>query len=78
MVLIDPIWDETVRNDRAYLEINIDVFSPQVADLCEIERDYGQEVLKEALMNYARYKSPKELRKNYIKNREEYQNCIRI
>ena len=41
IVLIDPIWDETVRNDRAYLEINIDVFSPQVADLCEIEKEYG-------------------------------------
>ena len=29
-------------------------------------------------MHYARNKSPQELRKNYIKNREEYQNCIRI
>ena len=29
-------------------------------------------------MNYARNKSPQELRKHYIKNKEEYQNCIRI
>lgn len=34
--------------------------------------------MKEALINYARNKSPQELRKNYIKNKEEYQNCIRI
>lgn len=28
IVLIDPIWDETAKNDKAYFEINVDVFGP--------------------------------------------------
>ena len=46
IVLIDPIWDETAKNDKAYFEINADVFGPQNVALTEIEKDHGRELLK--------------------------------
>ena len=45
-VLIDPIWDETAKNDKSYLEINVDVFGPQNVALREIERVNGMDLLK--------------------------------
>ena len=28
IIMIDPIWDESVYNDKAYREIMIDIFCP--------------------------------------------------
>ena len=77
-VLIDPIWDETAKNDKAYFEISVDVYGPQNVALKEIEKEHGREVLKQSIKNYARNKAPQDKRRNFVENQEEYSNCIRI
>ena len=58
IVMVDPIWDESVKNDKEYREIMIDVFCPLTISLGEVDRDFGWEIFQGALKHYARHKAP--------------------
>ena len=78
IIMIDPIWDESVYNDKAYREIMIDIFCPLSTSLSEVNRDFGWEIFQGALVHYARNKVPQEMRKKYLADKEDYQNCVRV
>ena len=46
--------------------------------MSEVNRDFGWEIFQGALVHYARNKAPQEMRRKYLADKEDYQNCVRV
>ena len=58
VIMIDPIWDITAKNDKAYRDVLIDIYGPEETVLKPQEDSYGKSILVQALKHAARTKSP--------------------
>ena len=43
--MIDPIWDVTAKNDKAYRDVLIDIYGPESAVLTPLDDSYGKYIL---------------------------------
>ena len=58
IVMIDPLWNESVQNDDMYREVLIDVYAPEVVELDAIEDSVGMQHLEKALKHAAKTRAP--------------------
>ena len=78
VLMIDPIWDESVENESAYHDILLDIYGPESTTIMPVDDAYGMKVLANALKHAAMTKAPDSARKMYLANEADYKDCFRV
>ena len=72
IIMIDPIWNETVTNDQQYGNVLIDIYSPAQVYVELMDYDLGFSYFVEACKDAAITMSPVESRKYYLQSSPQY------
>ena len=62
IIMIDPLWNDTVDNDDMYREVLIDIYAPETVSIDQVEDERGMQYLAKALKHAAKTRAPVESR----------------
>ena len=66
IIMVDPLWNESVENDQLYKEVLIDIYCPESVSIDQVEDKRGMEYFAAALKHHARVLAPLEAREHYL------------
>ena len=72
IIMIDPLWNDTVDNDDMYREVLIDIYAPETVSIDQVEDARGMQYLAKALKHAAKTRAPVESRQTYLEENEDY------
>lgn len=72
IIMIDPLWNDTVDNDDMYREVLIDIYGPEGVNLDPVEDARGMQYLANALKHAAKNRAPVDSRQTYLEENEDY------
>ena len=78
VIMVDPIWNETVENDVRYKDVMIDLYSKEELEIKPLSDAYGMEVFAKALKHAAMTRIPEENHVKYLADNPDYEDVIRI
>jgi hypothetical protein len=76
IIMIDPVWNETVDNSDMYREVLVDVYAPETVVLDQVEDRKGMQYLEKALKHAARTRTTEDKKQYYLEDNPEYGNDV--
>lgn len=78
MLMVDPIWNECARRDKAFQDVTIDIYCNDEVQIEPIDDRTGMETLVKAFKSIALQTCPKESREFYCTDKPDYAKVYRI
>ena len=79
IIMIDPLWNETILNDDMYREVLLDIYAPESVTIDAVEDAKGMQYLVKALSDAAKRLAPEEDKTYYLEDNPDYgRNVTRI
>ena len=72
IIMIDPIWNETTKNQSEYQDVLIDVYAPECVDLTQVDDNVGMMFLESALKNAAYTVAPPQSKTYHLEDDEDF------
>ena len=72
IVMVDPLWNQTIDNDEMYREILLDVYAPESVSLDQIDDTKGILYLEKALKHAAVTMTPQDDLQYYLEDTADY------
>ena len=76
IIMIDPLWNQTILNDDMYREVLVDIYAPEAVTLEQVEDARGMQYLVTALKDAAKRLSPEADKTYYLEYHEDYGNDV--